>query len=63
MNFEHDRLLASLLDWARREGLSLSPARAASFLRLALDNTGTEQDHRGMALPSRHRAGGIITPQ
>jgi len=24
---------------------------------------GAERDHRGLALPARHRAGGIITPQ
>jgi hypothetical protein len=63
MESTDNRLLVSLQDWARKEGLSLNPARAATFLRLALDSTGTDQDHRGVALPSRHRAGGIITPQ
>jgi hypothetical protein len=60
-----DRILQSLLDWARKEGLVLSPARTAA-LKLALSRPvsgGSEQDHRGVTLPPRHRAGGIITPQ
>ena len=62
--FKDDRLLRSFLDWARNEKLSVSPERAAAALNLALSNPeGTEQDHRGVTLPFRHRAGGIITPQ
>jgi hypothetical protein len=60
-----DRIWESLLDWAGREELVLSPERAAA-LKLALsrpESGGAEQDHRGVTLPPRHRAGGIITPQ
>ena len=94
------QILASLLDWARHEGLFLSPEGAAATAAydhliaggcLSADDTvvifntgaglkyahvtaaamnlsfpinqGVERDHRGIALPARHRAGGIITPQ
>jgi hypothetical protein len=62
----NDETLVSLMDWAREEGLFLTPEQAAGFLALALSRPadgGKEQDHRGVTLPSRHRAGGIITPQ
>jgi threonine synthase len=36
---------------------------AAMHLKLPATATNVETDHRGVALPSRHRAGGIITPQ
>jgi hypothetical protein len=59
-----DRILLSFLDWARNEGLNLSREKAAAALQLALSSLeGSEQDHRGVTLPPRHRAGGIITPQ
>ena len=57
-----EQLLQSFLEWARREGFSLVPEKAVAALKLALSE-GPEQDHRGVTLPSRHRAGGIITPQ
>jgi hypothetical protein len=63
---DEDRILASLADWARKEGLSLSPERVAAALKLVLStpkSAQTEKDHRGVVLPPRHRAGGIITPQ
>jgi threonine synthase len=96
LDFEDPTILASLLDWARHEGLLLSPEGAAATAaydhllatgwlapedRVVIFNTGAglkyadvigaamqlrvgvERDHRGMPLPARHRAGGIITPQ
>jgi threonine synthase len=95
------QILASLLDWARQEGLFLSPEGAAATAaydhliasgylspndKVVIFNTGAglkyadvtaaamnllplpvkpgaETDRRGIALPARHRAGGIITPQ
>ena len=96
LDFDDQTILASLLDWARHEGLFLSPEGAAATAaydhliatgwlsandRVVIFNTGAglkyadvigtamslkvglERDHRGISLPSRHRAGGIITPQ
>ncbi len=105
LDFEDQQILASMLDWARHEGLFLSPEGAAATAaydhllasgwlspdqRVVLFNTGAglkyadvtaaamnlawpapaetrpkevEKDHRGVTLPVRHRAGGIITPQ
>jgi threonine synthase len=102
LDFDDQQILASLLDWARQEGLLLSPEGAAATAaydqlmargwlspedRVVIFNTGAglkyadviagamhlalptpakdgrEVDHRGVVLPSRHRAGGIITPQ
>jgi threonine synthase len=96
LDFDDQVILASLLDWARHEGLFLSPEGAAATAaydhllatgrlspddRIVIFNTGSglkyadvigaamrlregaERDHRGLALPARHRAGGIITPQ
>jgi threonine synthase len=102
LDFDDQQLLTSLLDWARHEGLFLSPEGAAATAayddliargwlspedRVVIFNTGSglkyadvtaaamhlalparaaagrEVDHRGVVLPSRHRAGGIITPQ
>jgi threonine synthase len=102
LDFDDEQILASLLDWARHEGLFLSPEGAATtaaydFLlanrwlspadRVVIFNTGAglkytdmtaaamklalpapakpgrDVDHRGVTLPARHRAGGIITPQ
>ncbi len=105
LDFDDQQILASLLDWARYEGLFLSPEGAAATAaydhlietgwlspedRVVIFNTGAglkyadvtaaamhlalprpakasqeelEKDHRGVTLPARHRAGGIITPQ
>jgi threonine synthase len=104
LDFDDRQILASLLDWARHEGLFLSPEGAAATAaydhlietgwlspedRVVIFNTGAglkyadvtaaamhlavpsakasqeelEKDHRGVTLPARHRAGGIITPQ
>jgi len=102
LDFDDQQILTSLLDWARHEGLFLSPEGAAATAayddliargwlspedRVVIFNTGSglkyadvtadamhlalperagegrEVDHRGVVLPSRHRAGGIITPQ
>jgi threonine synthase len=105
LDFDDQQILASMLDWARHEGLFLSPEGAAATAaydhllasgwlspeqRVVLFNTGAglkyadvtaaamnlawpppaeagpkqaEKDHRGVTLPPRHRAGGIITPQ
>ena len=102
LDFDDQQILTSLLDWARHEGLFLSPEGAAATAayddliargwlspedRVVIFNTGSglkyadvtaaamhltlparagagrEVDHRGFVLPSRHRAGGIITPQ
>ena len=105
LDFDDQQILASLLDWARHEGLFLSPEGAAATAaydhlietgwlspedRVVIFNTGAglkyadvtaaamhlvlpqpakasqeelEKDHRGVTLPARHRAGGIITPQ
>ena len=105
LDFDDRQILASLLDWARHEGLFLSPEGAAATAaydhlietgwlspedRVVIFNTGAglkyadvtaaamrlalpqpakasqeelEKDHRGVILPARHRAGGIITPQ
>jgi threonine synthase len=96
LDLEDGVILASLLDWAREEGLLLSPEGAAATAaydsllrsgelrpedRVVIFNTGAglkyadvigaamdlraggERDRRGLALPARHRAGGIITPQ
>jgi threonine synthase len=101
LDFEDGQILNSLLDWARHEGLLLSPEGAAATAaydyligsgwlspeeRVVIFNTGAglkyadaiaaamhlnlpsvgknvEADHRGVALPAKHRAGGIITPQ
>jgi threonine synthase len=105
LDFDDQQILASMLDWARHEGLFLSPEGAATTAaydhllasgwlspdqRVVLFNTGAglkyadvtaaamhlawpspaetaakeaEKDHRGVTLPARHRAGGIITPQ
>jgi threonine synthase len=103
LDFDDRQILASLLDWARHEGLFLSPEGAAATAaydhlietgwlspedRVVIFNTGAglkyadvtaaamhlalpsanasqeelEKDHRGVTLPARHRAGGIITP-
>ncbi len=104
LDFDDQQILASLLDWARHEGLFLSPEGAATTVaydhliasgwlspedRVVVFNTGAgvkyvdvtaaamhltlppstkagdkpEKDHRGVTLPAKHRAGGIITPQ
>jgi threonine synthase len=101
LDFDDDQILASLLDWARHEGLFLCPEGAAATAaydhliasgwlspedKVVIFNTGAglkyadviaaamglvfppahsgiEMDHRGVALPATHRAGGIITPQ
>jgi threonine synthase len=105
LDFDDQQILASMLDWARHEGIFLSPEGAAATAaydhllasgwlspeqRVVLFNTGAglkyadvtaaamnlawpppaeagpkqaEKDHRGVTLPPRHRAGGIITPQ
>jgi threonine synthase len=105
LDFDDDLILTSLLDWARHEGLFLSPEGAAATAaydhliatewlspedKVVIFNTGAglkytdvtaaamnlvfptpgysgqqeaEKDHRGVTLPARHRAGGIITPQ
>ncbi len=101
LDFSDQQILASLLDWARNEGLFLSPEGAAATAaydhliangylspddHVIIFNTGAglkyadvtaaamnlqrlpmkpsaETDRRGVALPARHRAGGIITPQ
>ncbi len=105
LDFDDQQILASMLDWARHEGLFLCPEGAAATAaydhllasgwlspdqRVVLFNTGAglkyadvtaaamnlawppraqttakeaEKDHRGVTLPLRHRAGGIITPQ
>jgi threonine synthase len=105
LEFDDQQILGSMLDWARHEGLFLSPEGAATTAaydhllasgwlspdqRVVLFNTGAglkyadvtaaamnlrwpppaetplkeaEKDHRGVTLPLRHRAGGIITPQ
>jgi len=105
LEFDDEQILASLLDWARHEGLFLSPEGAAATAaydhllasgwlspddKVVIFNTGAglkyadvtaaamnltlpatarhsredvEKDHRGVTLPARHRAGGIITPQ
>jgi threonine synthase len=105
LDFDDQQILASMLDWARHEGVFLSPEGAAATAaydhllasgwlspeqRVVLFNTGAglkyadvtaaamnlawpppaeagpkqaEKDHRGVTLPPRHRAGGIITPQ
>jgi threonine synthase len=100
LDFEDERILASLLDWARHEGLLLSPEGAAATAaydsllangwltaddRVVIFNTGAglkyadviasamklalptqsegTKDRRGVTLPERHLAGGIITPQ
>jgi threonine synthase len=105
LDFDDQQILTSLLDWARHEGLFLSPEGAATTAaydhllaggwlspkdRVVIFNTGAglkyadvtaaamnlarpvpahltgqeaENDHRGVTLPARHRAGGIITPQ
>ncbi len=105
LDLDDGQILTSLLDWARHEGLFLSPEGAAATAaydhligsgwlspadRVVIFNTGAglkyadviaaamnlalptpgfsggeeaEKDHRGMTLPVRHRAGGIITPQ
>jgi threonine synthase len=90
MDLEDGQILASLRDWARHEGLLLSPEGAAATAaydqliasgwlsreeKVVIFNTGAglkranlaakdvERDHRGVALPSRYRVGGIITPQ
>ena len=100
-----EQIFASLKDWARHEGLLLSPEGAAATAaydhlltsgwlspedKVVIFNTGAglkyadvtaaamnlklptaerqsrgevEKDRRGVTLPARHRAGGIITPQ
>ena len=100
VDFDDDRILASLLDWARHEGIFLSPEGAAATAaydhllatgwlspqdRVVIFNTGSglkyadvtaaamhlalpgqsdgQKDRRGITLPARHLAGGIITPQ
>src|SRR5271163_820527 len=105
LDFDDQQILESLLDWARHEGLFLSPEGAAATAaydhllasgwlspedKVVIFNTGAglkyadvtaaamnlklpapaghsrdevEKDHRGVTLPARHRAGGIITPQ
>jgi threonine synthase len=94
LDFDDQQILASLLDWARHEGLFLCPEGAAATaaydhllasgwlsledlkyadvtasamnLKLPephLSHQEIETDHRGVTLPARHRAGGIITPQ
>jgi threonine synthase len=99
VDYDDQRILASLLDWSRHEGLFLSPEGAAATAaydeliasgwlspddKVILFNTGAglkyadltaaamglvfppptaETDHRGLQLPARHKAGGIITPQ
>src|ERR1700685_211541 len=105
LDFDDQQILESLLDWARHEGLFLSPEGAAATAAydhlmasgwlspedtVVIFNTGdgvkyadvtaaamnlklpapadhsreeVEKDHRGVTLPARHRAGGIITPQ
>ncbi len=105
LDFDDQQILASLLDWARHEGLFLSPEGAAATAaydhliasgwlspeeKVVIFNTGSglkytdvtaaamnlalpapahqsreeaEKDHRGVILPAKHRAGGIITPQ
>jgi threonine synthase len=104
LDFDDEEILRSLLDWARHEGLFLSPEGAAATAaydhllatgwlspedKVVIFNTGAglkyadvtaaamhlslpsrmggakqeaEKDHRGLTLPARHRAGGIITP-
>ena len=90
LDFGDEQILASLLDWARHEGLLLSPEGAAATAaydhllangwlstddRVVIFNTGAglkyadvtgaamHLAHRGINLPARHLAGGIITPQ
>ena len=103
LDFDDAQILASLLDWARHEGVLLSPEGATATAaydhllangwlsekeRVVVFNSGAglkyadvigaamhlpeptvaggvegERDHRGVMLPARHRAGGIITPQ
>ena len=105
VDYDDGRILASLLDWARHEGLFLTPEGAAATAaydellasgwlspndRVVIFNTGAglkyadviaeamklpfpppvattprqaEKDRRGLPLPARHKAGGIITPQ
>jgi threonine synthase len=101
LDVEDGQIRASRLDWARHEGLLLSPEGAAATAaydhlvasgglfpeeKVVIFNTGAghkytdmiaatvqlqsppvakdaERDHRGVALPSRYRVGGIITPQ
>jgi threonine synthase len=105
LDFDDQQILASLLEWARHEGLFLCPEGAAATAaydhliangwlspkdKVVIFNTGAglkytdvtaaamsltlpasarpsgegvEKDHRGVILPARHRAGGIITPQ
>jgi threonine synthase len=105
LDFNDQQILESLLDWARHEGLFLSPEGAAATAaydhlmasgwlspedKVVIFNTGAglkyadvtaaamnlklpapvhhsreevQKDHRGVTLPARHRAGGIITPQ
>ena len=101
LDFDDAEILKSLLDWARHEGLFLSPEGAAATAaydhlvatgwlspeeKVVIFNTGAGlkyadvtaaamnlkvppikrsvgKDRRGVALPARHRAGGIITPQ
>jgi threonine synthase len=105
LDLNDQQILGSLLDWARHEGLFLSPEGASATAaynhliasgwlspddRVVIFNTGAglkyadvtaaamkltlpvpsrqsqpevEKDHRGVTLPARHRAGGIITPQ
>jgi threonine synthase len=105
LDFDDQQILQSLLDWARREGIFLSPEGAAATAaydhliangwlspedKVIIFNTGAglkyadvtaaamkldfpppapvirkeaEKDHRGIELPARHLAGGIITPQ
>jgi threonine synthase len=105
LDFDDHRILTSLLDWARHEGIFLSPEGAAATAaydylletgwlspedKVVIFNTGAglkyadviaaamnlvpshsgygdreeaEKDRRGLNLPARHRAGGIITPQ
>jgi threonine synthase len=99
LELEDGQIMRSQIDWARQEGLLLSPEGAAATAaydhliaggglspedRVVIFNTGAglkpavaaatqlespagakdiERDHRGVALPSRYRVGGIITPQ
>ncbi len=108
VDYPDERILASLLDWSRQEGLLLSPEGAAGTAaydellasgglspddKVVIFNTGAglkyadviaagmglvfppplpappevehalEKDRRGLTLPARHKAGGIITPQ
>jgi threonine synthase len=101
LDLEDAQILAPQIEWARQEGLLLSPEGAVAAAaydhliasgrlspeeKVVIFNTeaglksadvmaaamqlespsaqkDVERDHRGVALPSRYRVGGIITPQ